>query len=870
MQTPDPFHHVLSTFVKHSGLALDDLEMLSTVPVETIKNWLEGKVKRPRSWQDIVRLGMVLRVTLHEMDTLLRSAGRPRIIDLLRAPLPAKDKELLAPWADEVGRQRLTALAGDLAPHGPLPPGSRMPFRRNPLFVGRDHDLLTLAHTFARDTIVAVNPSDVATTGLGGIGKTQLAVEFVHRYGQFFIGGVFWLSFADPATVPIELTTCGGPGHLNLHPDFARLSLDEQVHLVYAAWQQTVPRLLIFDNCEDPALLQRWRPPTGGCRILITCRRALWDPTLAVTPLPLPALPRSASITLLHKHATQLSEGDPALNEIAAEVGDLPLALNLAGRYLHRYHHAITPLEYLAQLRQTAAVQHPSFEIAGISPTGHDEHVVSSFALSFDRLDASQTTDAEARHLLASAAACAPGELIPRNLLVISWSSDGHDPAARLHFEDAVARLLELGLAEQATDGALRMHRLVASFITTQSGADKGQVVIEQTLLRLARESNAQSDPLPLLPLQVHLRWVTDCAIPRAGSRAAELCDALGEHLWLLGDHVAAVRYVEYALELWTKEAGQHSLQAAGSLEVLGLLRQMQGRMEDARICFEHVLAIREALLGKMTDLTVTAATNLGYLLLVQGDFTQAQRHMRQALRFYHQTYGIRNPHTGRLLSHVGTLHLMGGKYRVARRYLQLAVDTRRAVLPSPHVGTAQSINNLGDVYYVLGDYDRALALHQESLALRRAIFGEEHHDIAESLINIGRVMHSTGEFVQARSYAEQAMRINERRLGQDNFETLNMYEYLGAILCDQDDLITARMYLERALAGWRRMGRHQHSKTASTLYHLGLLDWKEGNTSGAFQRLMEALKMQQTVLGTSHPETRMTANVLDDLGEHA
>ncbi|MBV7329424.1 hypothetical protein KFU94_14475 [Chloroflexi bacterium TSY] len=78
------------------------------------------------------------------------------------------------------------------------------------------------------------------------LGKTQLASEFVHRYGQFFAGGVFWLSFADPHAIAGEIAACGGMGRLDLRSDFADLSLDEQVRLVQAAWQEPTPRLLPY------------------------------------------------------------------------------------------------------------------------------------------------------------------------------------------------------------------------------------------------------------------------------------------------------------------------------------------------------------------------------------------------------------------------------------------------------------------------------------------------------------------------------------------------------------------------------------------------------------------------------------------------
>ncbi len=290
--------------------------------------------------------------------------------------------------------QKLAVLPLDFTPPLlPLPPSSRMPLSRNPLFVGRRDDLLRLARAIKGGETVAIGQVETAaTTGLGGMGKTQLACEFVHRYGQFFGGGVFWLSFADPKAVPAEIAACGGPGALELRPDFGERPLEEQVRLVLAAWQEPIPRLLVFDNCEDPALLAQWRPTSGGCRVLLTSRRADWEPGLGVRALPLDVLSRAESLALLRNHYPDAD--DAILEAIAAELGDLPLALHLAGSYLARYRRTITPAQYLEQLRDPALLQHPSLRGLGLSPTGHVQNVYRTIALSYDQLDRDDPTDA--------------------------------------------------------------------------------------------------------------------------------------------------------------------------------------------------------------------------------------------------------------------------------------------------------------------------------------------------------------------------------------------------------------------------------------------------------------------------------------------
>jgi hypothetical protein len=435
-------------------------------------------------------------------------------------PRPA-DPEVLAAAA-----RQLAALPLETIPNpAPLPPGSRMPLRRNPLFVGREGDLRALAAAFKGGATVAI-------TGLGGLGKTQLASEFVHRYGPFFAGGVLWLNCADPTAVPTEVAACGGPGGLALHPEFHMLPLADQVQLVHAAWQSPLPRLLVCDNCEDEALLAQWRPPHGGCRVLVTSRRASWEPSLGVQLVSLGVLRRDESLALLRHHRSDLPANEADLDAIAAELGDLPLALHLAGSFLARYR-AVTPTAYLAQLRQHDRLAHRSLQggvlTRELSPTQHEQHVARTFALSYDRLDPADPMDARALALLARAVYFADGQAIRRDLLLATITGPAEDPDAALQAEDALWRLLELGLLEPDAAGAVRLHRLLAVFVRTVARDAMAQTAVEDALLAAAERLINAGYPGPLLALHPHLRAVTEAAQPREDVRTAGLEAVLGQ-----------------------------------------------------------------------------------------------------------------------------------------------------------------------------------------------------------------------------------------------------------------------------------------------------------------------------------------------------
>jgi hypothetical protein len=198
----------------------------------------------------------------------------------------------------------LPALPTEYVPEpAPLPPGSRMHMRRNPQFVGRTEQLRAIARALQVNGRAAIGQV-ASVTGLGGIGKTQLAAELVYRYGQFFHGGVFWLSFNENA------------------PDIAT-----QVDRVRNVFTGPEPRLLVFDNCEDEALLKDWLPASGCCRVLVTSRRAAFSAHLVGHIVPLDVLPRPDSLSLLRLLMRGQASGvasEATLDAICAELAQLP------------------------------------------------------------------------------------------------------------------------------------------------------------------------------------------------------------------------------------------------------------------------------------------------------------------------------------------------------------------------------------------------------------------------------------------------------------------------------------------------------------------------------------------------------------------
>ena len=558
-----------------------------------------------------------------------------------------------------------------IPPVRPLPPGSVMSFPSNPHFTGREEELRSLARLLEPVGTTAAIGQVAAATGLGGIGKTQLAAEYAHRYGVRYPGGVFWLNMEDPAAIAAQVAACGGPGglHLSPFPD----KLPDQVACVRQAWQRPLPRLLIFDNADDPRVVAEWRPATGGCRLLITSRRHDWTALPGVRRLRLATLPRPDSRRLLLRRRADRLEttpdallGDPSVAAAADAVcdllGDLPLALHLAGAYLADPH-AIALPDYLEELRARPVLRNPALvdwvrDRGDPSPTRHIQNVAATFQMSVARLDPDDPTDALARRIFALAGHFAPGVSIARQLLQeagrkTSEVSQTSEVWGGRIFHDAVARLESLGLLTLEADGAVRLHRLLAEFARSlpsppgRGAGGEGFAAVAKAVFDAANEINESGLPNRMTPpLLEHLRYLAERAEAEAPERAGRLFNELGYHLWQVADLSEAQAALERALRMDEAVFGPDHPNVARDVNNLGLVLRALGDLAGARVAYERALRIDEAAFGPDHPNVAIRVNNLGNILQDLGDLAGARAACERALRICEQSLGPENPKT--------------------------------------------------------------------------------------------------------------------------------------------------------------------------------------------------------------------------------
>lgn len=378
--------------------------------------------------------------------------------------------------------------------HYPPPPPPQpkflVPFPQNEHFVGRDDDLQHLHAALQKGEAVGIRPAML--TGMGGIGKTQLAVEYAYRYQSDYPGGVYWVNAAQDWRDELALLAV----QVGLRADDVSES-ERRLRLVltFVDFLDAHPNaLLILDNVEDPRLL---RTPAPGflpseltCHLLFTTRRH--TPDLPFESIDVDVLPEQAAFELLlystarreilaRLKAGSIGPETGAVRTICKSLGYLPLAIALAAAYLGKYPQ-VSLMGYLRRLEKEGGLE--TVDASGIdpldSPTRHGTAVKATLKSQWDALQSEN-----ARLALRAAALLGEGIAIPHARLALftglSLESEEGYPAP---LDEALLALYDLSLIEKLSGGEVRLHPLVRKF--AEATLTDRQVFAEACVTRLA------------------------------------------------------------------------------------------------------------------------------------------------------------------------------------------------------------------------------------------------------------------------------------------------------------------------------------------------------------------------------------------------
>jgi tetratricopeptide (TPR) repeat protein len=661
---------------------------------------------------------------------------------------------------------------------GLVPPGSVLRWASTPRFVGRTDDLRALARALQAGEDAAIVPLAVAT-GWGGVGKTQLAAEFALRYGRYFAGGVHWVNASSPETLREDIAACGGPAGLGLFSGEEKLTLDEQALQVRIAWSSPTPRLVVFDDCEDEALLDAWRPPSGGTCLLLTSRRTAWRPDIGMRVHQIDVLARPKSVDLLRAGRPDLAPDHRTLDAIAEELGDLPLALHLASRYLERYRRveAGAPAQYLEALRASGLLAHSSMSSGEGSPTGHIQNVARTFAVSYDRLRDDATTDALARVALAFAAWLAPGETIERSFLEALVTLDlsngfASDEQVTIEqgalFEDAIFRLYELGLIDELPDGDLSIHRLLGRFVRDRDVEQALRGRMERWLAYGANALNGGEDPRAIASWGGHFRYAVDAAAERVSEEAGSLLRQFSRFAFQSNQFGQAVAYGERAVAAIERSHGAEDRLLASALNDHGMALKASGAFDKAVARLRRAIEVADKACGPEDLGTVPLLLNLADALQGCREPAGALDCLDRAEDLVDAAIDARSPDDPLL----GRFRL---RVTVGRSHLLLIFDPERGLdevaeviaWAVRHFGPEwpelrDAYRSLGDLYFDTGQWERAIPIYARALALSHRHLGRDAVATAEAASGLGRSLAATGRFADARDALEEAVAIGD------------------------------------------------------------------------------------------------------------
>lgn len=700
-----------------------------------------------------------------------------------------------------------------IPPVGPLPKGSRMPHAPSKLFVGRENELRELARSLTpgEGNLVGVH---AAVTGLGGVGKTQLAIEYAHRYGNRYPGGVFWLNMENADNAINEVASCGGPGGMNL-PNFNELKTPEQATAVRKQWEEgEQASLLIFDNAENPEVVKHWRPVTGHCSVLITSRRVDWPLEMGVQSLPIESLPRDKSLEMLEKARPKLATDRverQAADELCKYLGDLALALKVAAAYLQRYG-SESVQNYLQDLRDTS--------------TGDSElrEVWSCFAVSYRKLKSEDETDALALRLFHLAAYFAPVS-IASTLMAQSAELDTTDRKQQKAFNQALTRLQELSLISREPDGRLLLHRLLRKFARSQASPSLKQeeiaVRVWEALRDFASKEIESGLPQNLTRERPHLREAAAEAEHSRPEMAARLYNQLGVH------------------------------------------GRMLALLQEAKADFDRALDLYQQVLGPYHARVAAVANNIGLILRQKGDLAGALDYARRALKINEQVYGIDHPLVAINANNIGLILRRQGNIAEALKYAQRALQIDEQVYGSDHPNVATDANNIGTILQDQGNSADALEYIRRALKIDERVYGRNHPKVAIDANNIGQILKGQGDLAGALEYARRALQIDEQVYGPDHPEVATDANNIGQILKAEGDLASALEYTRRALKIDEQVYGPDHPNVAIRANNIGTILQDQGDFAGALEYLQRAQKIMQQVYGFDHPSTRTVAKNL-------
>ena len=644
----------------------------------------------------------------------------------------------------------------------------------NPHFTGREEPLLAMRSQLGAGFTTALVP--ITLYGLGGVGKSQIAIEYVYRFAADY-ELVCWI----PGQVPGQLRSglaalaphLGIPASADGDQEATLEAVKEALRLgkPYSRW------LLVIDNAEQPEEVMRYLPPTGGHR-LITSRNQAWDDWARTFHVP--PFTRDESIRLIRQRGKNISEEDA--DRLAERLGDLPLAIEQAAAWQAQTGMPVERYLALLEKRMTALLKENP-------PRGYPADIVAAWTVAFEHL---QDEAPEAAALVQLCSFLGPGPIPYRLLWAFQRARDLPPDLERIFREEddfypAIRKVGKYALLQvDPSNQTITEHRLVQAVLRERL-SEEGQAEMVRLVCRLLVAANPGRPDDPsnwdlLSSINHHLSFTGILDQDSPDARRVVIDQV--RFLFQQGDHAGCRELAEEAVRRWRVSPGPDDTQTLHACRLLGIVLREISHADEARKLDEDTYQRCVAVFSETHEQTLVMANSYASDLRVAGRYADALEFDERLYELHKQVFGEDDENTLRSAHNLGIDKRLTGFYADA---LELNEDTfgrRREVLGNYRWETWSSAGQIARDLRLLGRYEESAQLLTDAIAAIKPLFDNpEHREVIRLRIDYAMTLRRLGRLDAARAEAELCLAVNQRRFGSTHSYTLATMSILAQVL---------------------------------------------------------------------------------------
>ena len=713
--------------------------------------------------------------------------------------------------------------------------------------------------------------------GLGGCGKTAVALEFAFRmmakHSPFL---ALWVPAISRETFEIAYREIGIllriPGITDDNADVKQLVKNSLSSGDFRNW------LMIVDNADDPSVLlgstnddsragqlYDYLPHSDWGSILFTTRgRKTAERLTQSSILELKDMTKAEAEQLLAQRIIKgtLLDDQSATNELLKLLTYLPLAIVQATAFINSNQVYIS--DYVSLFKQVDT----EVEILGErfeDPSRYrqtESTIARTWQISFDQILKQDQLAADYLSFIA----CVDCINIPQSLFPVEGTAVQQLKA--LGTLTGYAFIVERQQDSQQVEGErfFNVHRLVqkATVLWLKEHND-WTAWIKKAYGRLGElvpcgGHKGRSKWINYLP---HAIYVADLHSTLKEMRQASLFDQIGECQITLGQYAAAEGTYRRVLSLRRKNLGNKDILTLKSMNKIGVALCNQGKYKEAESMNRQTLVQLKKVLGPEHPDTLTNINNLALVLNKQGKYKEAELMNRQKLVLSEKVLGSEHPNTLTSMSNLALVLNKQGRYEEAELMNRQELSLSKKVLGPEHPDTLTSMNNLAVVLNNQDKYEEAELINRQALSLSEKVLGSEHPNTLTSMSNLVLVLNKQGRYEEAELMNRQELLLTKKVLGPEHPDTLMSMNNLALVLNNQGKYEEAELINRQELLLSKKVLGPEDPDTLTSMNNLALVLNKQGKYEEAELMNRQELLLSKKVLGPEHPETLTSMNNL-------